>query len=264
MRAGEIGEDSVSTEQRHLPPVEEAAGARLGIIALDTPYMSRAAADPSGEDARDPFGTAPPEGFLSNAASWPMPVLFDIATGATSEATLEADSSVEGAVQDAVGRLEQRGCALIISNCGFFFHAQRAAGRDASTPVMLSSLNLLDTVLGMTRAPVGVLTYSGEQCRRLLAEHEALDRLRIVGYDHLPTWAQLNDPDWPAHGQVSVRALGEEFLTTTEQELRGGSLRDAAVLVLECTVMPQFRPSLRAITKRPIVDVRSFALSLLQ
>ena len=90
----------------------------------------------------------------------------------------------------------------------------------------------------------------------MLSGHPLIDRLRIVGFSEEPAWRPLapeicDQPGWDA-GQLDRDGLGHDVARVVAAEFEAGALRDAGALVVECTVIPQFRGRHRS---RPLADI---------
>jgi hypothetical protein len=232
----------------------------LGVALLDNHHV-RASFGRFSPEQREGLGSQQP-GSFECPATWPVPTVHAVAGGAGPEPTLRGSAAAVAGLEEAVKRLAPE-VDLITTNCGFFWSGWRKLRGEMRTPLLLSGLDFLDVALGMTTGPVGVLTYSEECLREMLKEHPQLTRLRIVGYSDLPAWAAIRVPDYVARGGWSPEALQAEFLERTRAEFGRGRLRDIAVLVLECTGMPQYRSELRKLTTVPIFDVHALATALL-
>lgn len=231
---------------------------RLGIVALDSP-IARALErlhHPSADDVDIPVG------FVTNPGTWPWPVQYRVVDGVDNDVALQGRDGLSSSVQHAVASLEGQ-CDLIVGNCGFFWRASTRLSAASTTPVLLSALDVVDVATRMSSEPVGVLTYSEADCAEMLAGHPAVERLRIVGYGDLPAWKTLLPTDWVQRREWSVEALRDQFIERTDHELTTGRLVEARVIVLECTVMPQFRKDLRQLTRVPIFDILALARSML-
>jgi hypothetical protein len=236
---------------------------RLGIALLDGPRYTEdfGCFDP---DAERGLG-ASQLGFFGCPATWNLPTAYAVARGATARATLDGDAAAAAGLAQAIRRLD--GVAdLIVSDCGFFWGA-RSAELEADTPLLLSGLDLLPLAATLSDRAIGVLTYSKADAERMLAGHPLAERLRIVGFSEEPSWRPLapevcDQPGWNA-GQLDRDGLGDDLTRVLAAELDGGALRDAGTLVVECTVIPQFRWRLRQITTLPILDVAAEAMAFL-
>jgi hypothetical protein len=228
---------------------------RLGIAMLDGPRYTEdfGCFEPDVERGL----AASQRGFFGCPATWGLPTAYAVARGATARATLDGDADAAAGLAEAVRRLSGV-CDLIVSDCGFFWGA-RSAELESRAPLLLSGLDMLPLAATLSDRAIGVLTYSRADAERMLAGHPLSDRLRIVGFSEELSWRPLapevcDQPGWSAE-QLDREGLGDDLTRVVAAELDGGELRDAGTLVVECTVIPQFRGRLREITTLPILDV---------
>lgn len=233
----------------------------LGIVVLDLPQKTAEFGRFVPRDRRG-LGSLPP-GFFESPATWPFPTAYAVAKEAGAQATLRGEEQAVAGVCAAVERLDPV-ADLIIGDCGFFWAAREAASARAQTPLLLSGLDLLPLAASVTARPVGVLTYSADHLEPMLAGHQLGDRLRILGFSHEPTWHKLSKEGYGSDPTWSATELRDEFAARVEQALSPEGLLDGiGALVVECTVIPQFRPVLRELTNVPIFDVAAEAVGLL-
>jgi hypothetical protein len=238
---------------------ESPRAATLGIVLLDCDHYVGQFGRFSPSDQRG-LGCMPP-GFFECPATWPVNTAYAVASGAKTLATLRGEKqAIEGLVR-AIAMLEGSS-DLIITDCGFFWTARLHAQEIVGT-VLLSSLDLLDLAALLTPDPIGVLTFDAERAQLLLANHPAFHRLRIVGVNKKPSWRALESDNWVEMGGWTIDALRRDFVDVVEPQVRDGLLKDAGVIVLECTVFPQFRDALRRITQLPVLDAASMAKGIL-
>lgn len=210
-------------------------------------------------------GAAPisdnPVGFFENPDSWPgIPVSYAVARGARVEQLVAGDPTAVDAFWAARDRLAH--CSLVITDCGFFYYARRS-GRPTGN-ALTSSLDLLPLAASLTEAPIGVLTVSEPLARRLLAPDPLLPRLSIVGLESEPGWSGIltNDHGYGNGWDLDVLRSGVEAVLDREFA-PGGRFAGIGALVLECTLLPEFRREIARRTPVPILDIASFAISAL-
>jgi hypothetical protein len=218
-------------------------------------------------DLEDPFGWEPPAGlapgFFGHPAAWPVPAVFAVAKGATAAAAANGEPEAMRGVANAVARLDGR-CDLIVGSCGYFAEAWGAIETPPRTPTLLSALDLLDDALRSTSRDVAVLSFSDAPAERFLATRSDAYRLRVVGISPAGDWPLIGRLDWALNPEWTMEGLERGLREVVERELRpGGRLADVGALVLECTVLPQFRRVLREYTGAPIYDVGAEAAALL-
>jgi hypothetical protein len=167
------------------------------------------------------------------------------------------------AVADAVSRLDGR-CDLIVGGCGFFSEAWSAIETPPSTLTVLSALDLLDEALRSTAQDVAVLSYSEPPAERIVATRPEAERIRVVGMVPAGDWPAIGRFDWAVNPQWTLAGLEAGLREVLERELApGGRLDGVGALVLECTVLPQFRHVIREYTVVPLYDAGTMAIALL-
>lgn len=233
----------------------------IGVVLLD--------ADHSVEtlDHPDPSAWEPPpgltSGFFGHPGAWPLPTVFAVAWGATAAAAADGEPQAMQAVADAVQRLDGR-CDLIVGSCGFFAEAWDTIETPPSTPTVLSALDLLDEALRSTAKDVAVLSYSVPPAERFLSTRPDWARIRVVGLTPAGDWPAIGQLDWAVSPQWTLAGLEAGLREVLEKELEpGGKLDDVGALVLECTVLPQFRHVIREYTNMPVYDAGTAAIALL-
>jgi hypothetical protein len=230
---------------------------RLGLILLDQEHAR------SGTSGSPPAGDALPPWSYTSPDAWSVPWTAAVAEGARSAAALAAEPAAVEAVARAARRVAPE-ADLLVGNCGFFWAARERVRTATRTPTLLSSLDMLDLALGATAGDVGVITFSEPALERLLEHHPARSRLRLLGLAELPQWSVLAHDDYMTRDGWSVEGLGRELCDHVTRALKpNGGLAEARLLVLECTVLPYYRPALRKMTSLPVVDVKTIAEALL-
>jgi len=214
-----------------------------------------------GPDDSTGLGGLPP-GWFECPASWPIPTTYAVASGAGAAATLGGKDAAIRGVAGAVSRLAESS-DLIIGDCGFFWAARDRAVFSAGPPVLLSGLELLELAGRGTESDVAVITFSAPALERLLAKHPMRPRLRFVGLSDMPSWSHLAAEDYGLSPGWSTEQLGTELTQRLTERLADGSLDGVGSIVVECTVVPQFRAALRELTRLPILDLREVALGFL-
>jgi hypothetical protein len=229
---------------------------RLGVVLLDCDHYTSSVGRFTPDDEKG-LGSLP-AGFFECPATWPVPTTFAVAPGATPSATIEGqDRALEGLAMAAATLAPE--VDLIITDCGFFWRARIKPDMGLPGATLISSLDLLDLAAVITSRPIGVLTYSEPNAKRLLAAHPQYERLRIVGLSDQPNWSVFSRRDFARNQQWTMDGIRSELRQVVGDELRSGRLKDIGVVVLECTCFPQFRADLRNITALPILDAASLA-----
>lgn len=233
----------------------------LGVVLLDAEhYVETLAWD-------DPSAWVPPPGlgpgFLSHPASWPIPVVYAVARGATTAAAAARRPEAVRGVAEAVRRLDGR-CRMIVGTCGHFWDAWAELDPRPETPTVLSALDVLDDALRWSRRDVLVLTMTTESGRRSIGRATSSARVRVLGMDGAGDWSRIDRPDWVAHRDWSEEGLESGLREVLDRE-RGpsGALGDVGCILLYCTILPQFTSVIREYTNAPILHVGSVVNSVL-
>ncbi|TYO89921.1 hypothetical protein LY05_01116 [Oceanicella actignis] len=224
-----------------LPDAAEGAPA-LGIIVLDTRFP------------RIP-------GDVGARASWPFPVRFAVARGATPEAAVlrgarRAPPALLEAVIEAGRALTAAGCAGVATTCGFLSVFQDALAAALEVPVASSSLmqaRLVAATLPPGRVP-GILTVSA---RSLTAAHlRAADvppGAPVGGLDPRSAFARTLLEDLPELDREAARAE----MIRAARALVAAHPRVGA-LVLECANMCPYAADVAEATGLPTHSAHDF------
>ncbi|SEK13467.1 aspartate/glutamate racemase family protein [Paraburkholderia diazotrophica] len=227
----------------------------LGVIKLDDGDASEAA----NEGPVMPFAVDDP-------AYWTVPLCKTIAKGADAAANKVPTPEAARGILEAAQRLDGH-TDMIIGGCGYMWASRKHLYEQTSTPVLTSALEFLDLALRMTKLPVGIITWDAVPLMPLLKEYPGIERLRFVTIRDLPDFQK-----WvldPCGEQAPCGWSKERIAQQLSDRLSGafgrdGVFNDVGVLVLECTLMPDFRDTIRALTAIPILDLLSFAKAALQ
>jgi hypothetical protein len=198
-----------------------------------------------------------PKGDIGNARTFPYPVDYEIASGATSkEVHAEPSQQVLESVVSAAQRLISRGVKSLATSCGLLavYHSQVTA----RLPVPTVTSSLLQIPLALRVLPrdrkLGVLTIDSHALTEAhftgvgvsAAERERLVVAGLEGTDHFFETITGNGP------VLDVATARREVLTAVaamiEQEPEIGGL------VLECTNLCVYSDDLRAQTGLPVWD----------
>ena len=237
------------------------SGTVLGVILLEAEHSVETLG------LADPYSWEPPQGlgagFFGHPKFWPTPVVFAVARGATGATSASGTPEAVQGVVDAIGRLDRR-CDLIIGGCGYFGDAWTELPVKPATFTVLSALDHLDLALRATAADVVIMSASTAAGRRAISGHPEAGRIRVIGIDGLGEWAHFGRPDWASAGLVSERGLEAALRSVLDRESApSGALVGVGAVVLECTVLPQYRSVIREYTAAPIIDVEQIVRSIL-
>lgn len=245
----------------HAGPARRPGDEPLGIVLLDAEHYVETL------EWEDPTAWQPPDGlgpgFLSHPAYWPLPVVYAVARGATTEAAAAHRPEAIRGVVEAVRRLDGR-CRMIVGTCGHFWGAWEELDPRPQTPTVLSALDVLDDALSWSRRDVLVLTMTTGSGQRSLARATTSARVRVLGMDGAGDWSRIDRPDWVLRREWSEDGLESGLREVLDRERGpGGALAGVGAVLLYCTILPQFTSVIREYTSAPIVHVGSLVASAL-
>ncbi|MEM5433425.1 MULTISPECIES: hypothetical protein [Cupriavidus] len=229
----------------------------LGVIKLDSGDEMKQSCE-SGHESVMPF-------MVDDPALWPVPLSKTIAQGADAVSNKIPTTAAANGILEAAKRLDGR-TDLIIGNCGYMWASREHLYGQTATPVLTSALEFLDLALRMTKSPVGIITWDAKPLVPLLKNHSGFDRLRFLSINDLPDWANWvfdrcadeNPCRWSKDGMA--RQLTECLVEAFDKD---GAFNNIGVLVLECTLVPDFRKKIREVTSIPVLDLLNFAKTAL-
>ena len=202
-----------------------------------------------------------PVGFFENPASWQgLPVAYAVARGARVEPLVNGEPEAIEAFWAASEKLAH--CPLVITDCGFFFYARKDMRQTAN--VITSGLDLLPIASVLTSKDIGILTVSEPLATKLVGDHVLSSRIVIAGMEGESGWAAMLTNDHALGNGWDQALLKEGVAAVAKREFGpAGRFENVGVLVLECTLLPEFRQEIQKYTSVPILDVASFALNAL-
>ena len=215
------------------PPTPVAQAPVLGIVMLDTRFPR-------------------PVGDVGNAATWAVPVNFNVVRGVWPERVVQSARGLRaGRVTPAfltvVRNLQKSGVAAITTSCGFLVLLQKELQAAVKIPVATSSLLLLPRLLAV-HEQVGVLTISATA---LGAEHlrsagVPRDRVRDVLVQGVAPQGAFAGPILGNLPDMDLQGAGDDVVAAAlALKARAPHLR---ALVLECTNMPPHARRVREAT----------------
>jgi hypothetical protein len=197
-----------------------------------------------------------PPGDIGNAATFDFPVRYRVVENATPSRVV--DGQAAGLVEAfcaAARELEAEGVCAITTSCGFLSLHQPTLANAVSVPVFTSSLLQVPLALASigARQKVGVVAMKAEA---LTPAHFAavgvssLDRVEVLGLQGAPSFAHPIGNNLPTMDLVAAEreivALVAGW-TASHPEL--------GALVLECTNLPPYSPTIQQATGLPLWDV---------
>ena len=217
--------------------MDKKTDARLGILMLDTRFPRI-------------------RGDVGNPGTWPFPVRYGVVPGATPEAIVRADPAPFVEAFIAAGRdLVAEGCTGIATTCGFLALIRPQLAEALGVPVAASALEQAPQVLPLL-APgrqLGILTISAQS---LTPAH-----LRVAG---VPEDAPLQGMEGTGFARSILGNLPTLDVAAAEREMTQAALHLArthpavGAIILECTNMVPYAPSIAAATGLPVFSIYSY------
>ncbi|WP_429568853.1 hypothetical protein [Paraburkholderia sp. JPY419] len=152
---------------------------------------------------------------------------------------------------------------LIIGNCGYMWASRQSLYGNTATASITSALEFLDLALKMTNRPIGIITWDAKALVPLLRDCSGAERFRFLTVGDLLEWEKAS-----AYRELvgwSKEQMAQELAARLREAFGvNGVFNDVGVLVIECTLVPDFRPRIREITTLPILDLLTFARTALR
>lgn len=221
-----------SSMRKRQPPI-------LGVLRLDYDYP------PALGDVDDPD-------------TFEYDVLYRVIPGLTfsmCQSGLITDGVKDQCI-DAVRFLDSFKVSGITGDCGFMIRIQDTIRRHTQTPVFLSSLIQLPTIVHSINpeAEIGVFTANSENLEAIELELDSLSglrdhshRLRVIGCQSIPGFDAVLEGR-----KVDTQKVGDGLIELTKRVLRSNP--KIGCLLLECTELPPYANALRAVTGLPVYD----------
>jgi len=202
---------------------------------------------------------------LYNPEFWQVPYLSIKAKGADAVSnkipTPEASKGLLNAARQFDGKTD-----LIFGDCGFMWASRESLYRKTGTPAITSSLEFLDLALRFTNKSVGIISWNEEPLKKLLENHTEFYRLRFVSVGDLPEWYKwaCDADSYMKPGGWTKTQMEKEFKERMEEVFSAnGQFSDISILIIECTLVPDFRNTIRSISSVPIFDILNFVKMLI-
>ena len=212
-------------------------GATIGILMLETRFT------------RIP-------GDMGNALTWPFPVMYKTARGATPDLVVrhKAEGLLDAFV-DAGREMVRDGADGITTTCGFLSLMQAELAAALAVPVATSSLMQAPMIQAMLPPGrrVGVLTISKES---LVPEH--LSKIGVA--TDIPVWGTEGGTEFSHvilddEPRMNVDAARAD-LVNAAREFQAAH-PDLGAILLECTNMPPYAKAVRQATGLPVYSIVS-------
>lgn len=234
---------------------------RLGIALLSSAHYQATSGSFLPTHDRG-LGELPP-GWFESPRTWPVPTEYVVPTAASAEAVLRGELPAMRSFSAAVEQIRDR-VTLTIADCGFYWAARRYPGLLDNAGRILFSLDLLPVACDVAPGHVVVLTYSAEHAAHLLRDHPLRHRLQLVGLSDLPTWRKVRPDDFVIAGGWTTAGLRAEMCARLVALAHDGAFDAVAAVVLECTILPQFKSDIAGIIGAPTFDAGSVASDMLK
>ncbi len=190
-------------------------------------------------------------GFLRNDETFSFRVEREIVEGATIERVVDGDPELIPHFVAAAKKLERRGVAAIVGDCGFIATYQREIARSVAVPVISSSLLLVPLAYQMLspNKRVGIITAeSGSLAERHFKavgwSGEDIP-IAVKGLDDYPSesWQPFTDH---SKKERNIVKLAEDLIRERP---------NVGALVLECTVVQPYSRAIKEATGLPVYDI---------
>ena len=231
----------------------------LGIVRLDEYPL-----------ARDGGQYEPAPGDVDYPASFPYPTKFVVASHCTfanlcfpekwrNDPTLR--QRMEAGLREAIEELDQSGCTVITSDCGFFAWLQEFGQSCTRKPVALSSLVYLPSLFQVVgrEDQIAVFTsnaHSMQELRKSEWMEELVrgrnDRLVVVGCNE-DTYGHIRGFGAIARGTTVKTEKVRPGIVEVAKNVMKHHPKVGAILV-ECTEIPPYSDSIRHATQLPVYD----------
>ncbi|MEM5435861.1 hypothetical protein [Paraburkholderia diazotrophica] len=204
--------------------------------------------------------------MVDDPACWSVPLCKTVAKGADAAANKVPTPEAAQGILEAARRLDGQ-TDMIIGGCGYMWASRAHLYGQTSTPLLTSALEFLDIALRMTSRPVGIITWDAVPLVRLLKEQPGFERLRFVSIRDLPECAKwVLDPyaqEQPCGW--SKERMAEQLIDRLTMAFANNQVfEDVGILVLECTLVPDFRRAIRSVTRVPVLDLLHFVKAALE
>lgn len=198
-------------------------------------------------------------GSPTQAESYPFPVILEGVPGAWTENVTRGDRSVRDAYVESARKMESRGCAAVVTTCGFTSLFQTDMAAAVSIPVASSSLLLVPYIRNLLPegARIGILTY--DATRLTDAHMEAAGwspketPIAVDGAQGSESWEQMA----AEQPELTVEMMNRDVGAAAERLIDRHP--DIRALLFECTVFPIASPHVRARTGLPVYDYLTMA-----
>lgn len=169
----------------------------------------------------------------------------------------EADPTIEAQMVSGARALVAQGARAITGNCGFMMRHQAAVRDAVDVPVFLSSLLLAPMLLASLNenSKLGLVTASSPSLSDgLLQEAGVRDPSRIILAD-LGDKPNFKSGYLECTEEADVRMIQNETLDVSRELVTAHP--DVAMVLLECTALPEFTHAIQKAIHMPVFDIVS-------
>jgi hypothetical protein len=221
-------------------PGQSVYGADVGIILLDSKLPR-------------------PVGDVGNARTFDFPVLYEVAEGALPRHVVEeAAQGLLGNFIRTAERLLERGVRAVATSCGFLAIYQREMASALGGPVATSALLQVPLVLQLLKPDMSVGVITANAARLSSGHMRAVgitpmdqERITLIGLEDTKHFYPVivgNSPD-----ELELDRARSEVVAAASDALDRNP--EIGAFVLECTNLPPYADSIRAVTGLPVWDV---------
>ncbi len=196
-------------------------------------------------------------GDIGNPDSLPWEVVIRRVEAATVARIVVSDvprESLQRSLLETARELQQEGCELIVTSCGFLGAIQQRFTEQLSIPVISSSLILipfLRAIFGADR-PLGIITFDSRSLQPVHFGGHYDDHIHIAGIEQGQELFPVINED----RRTLNRADAEQDLIRTAQALLARQ-PEIRALLLECTNLSPYKKALQIATGLPVYDLIS-------
>lgn len=195
------------------------------------------------------------EGDIGNASSFDYPVLYEkVVDWKPSKVVLDLNKQDIAPFLDAAKRLEQAGCKIIATSCGFLSMFQKEIADSVNVSVFTSALLMAPMVKSTisSNKKVCILTANKKTLsdEHLFSVGIQRDDYVIYGLEDQETFTNFTVQNWT---EVDVEKCKGDLLKVTKQMIDENE--NIGAIVLECTNMPPFSKDIQILSGLPVYDI---------
>jgi len=194
-------------------------------------------------------------GDIGNPDTLPWEVLIRRVEAATVSAIVSSDApdeSLQRSLLNTARELQDEGCELIVTSCGFLGAMQQRFTEQLSVPVISSSLVLIPFLRAVygSATPLGVITFNSQSLQPVHFNGHYDQQLHIAGVEQgselFPVISENRETLDPEQACADVVAAAQAL-----QKQHPG----IKAILLECTNLPPYRDAVETATGLPVYDL---------